>query len=393
MVYLLVFILLAIPVVKYDLFAKTGGENKWYYACLVALILLAGLRYRVGSDTLMYMSVFDDCPKLDELKYFDFAEAKYNPLWYVINAISRSIHDSFTCFQVIHAMFVNSVFFWFFRKYCPLYYFSAILLYYIGYFCYFNMEVMRESLCICIMLLAIPSYMNRKYFMYYVLCIIGVLFHYSAMLLFFLPLLRFFQKPSWKWQLVIFITIVLFVKVINVPTLLLNVLGFNEQMILLLKNYLDMERSLMGMLSEILKYLPIFILICVREANGISDRYDFTPIVMGVVIIYSMAMEVGGFARFINYFVPFIIVYSVNTLYTVLNMDFKSKQMTFLSSVAAFLLLLVNMASFYLGDVSQVYPNTRAYVRYLPYYSIFDPKIDEHRERFVENDREVIIQF
>ena len=101
MVYLLVFILLAIPVVKYDLFAKTGGENKWYYACLVALILLAGLRYRVGSDTLMYMSVFDDCPKLDELKYFDFAEAKYNPLWYVINAISRSIHDSFTCFQVI----------------------------------------------------------------------------------------------------------------------------------------------------------------------------------------------------------------------------------------------------------------------------------------------------
>lgn len=393
MIYLLVFILLLIPVVKYDWMAKTGGENTWFYFNLVVLILLAGLRYRVGSDTLMYMSVFEDCPTLDELKYFDFAEAKYNPLWYVINAISRSIHDSFTCFQVIHAIFVNSVFFWFFRKYCPLYYFSAILLYYLGYFCYFNMEVMRESLCICIMLFAIPSYMNHKYFIYYILCIIGVLFHYSALLLFFLPLLHFFQKPSWKWQLVIFITIVLFVKVIDVPALLLNVLGFNEQMTLLLKNYLDMERSLMGMLSEILKYMPIFILICVREVNGISDRYDFTPFVMGVVIIYSMAMAVGGFARFINYFVPFIIVYSVNTLYTVLNMDFKSKQMTILSSVAAFLLLFVNMASFYLGDVSQVYPNTRAYVRYLPYYSTFDPKIDEHRERFVENDREVIIQF
>lgn len=68
-------------------------------------------------------------------------------------------------------------------------------------------------------------------------------------------------------------------------------------------------------------------------------------------------------------------------------------QITALSSICAFILLLTNMASFYLGDVSDVYPDTKAYVRYVPYHSVLNPKIDEHRERFVENDRDVSIEF
>ena len=193
--------------------------------------------------------------------------------------------------------------------------------------------------------------------------------------------------------MVIFIVIFVFLKVINVPALLLEVLGLNEQLTLLLKNYLDMERSMMGMIAEIIKYLPIFVFICVREANDITDKYDFTPLVMGVIIFYSLAMGIGGFSRFINYFVPFIIVYAVNTVYKILYFDYKQVQITVLSSVCALMLLLVNMASFYLGDVSTVYPDTRAYVRYIPYHSVLNPQIDEHRERFVENDREVAIEF
>ena len=73
--------------------AKTGGESKWYYLNLVVLILLAALRYRVGGDTLMYMSVYDSFPKWDELKYFDFETAEYQPLWYVFTAICRTVYD------------------------------------------------------------------------------------------------------------------------------------------------------------------------------------------------------------------------------------------------------------------------------------------------------------
>ena len=120
MIYVVVFILLLIPVVKYDLMAKSGGENKWYYLNLIVLILLAGLRYRVGGDTLMYMSVYNEWPAIDELKYFDFETALYNPLWYIYTSLPRSISDEFWVFQMIQAVIVNSVFFWFFKKYSPV---------------------------------------------------------------------------------------------------------------------------------------------------------------------------------------------------------------------------------------------------------------------------------
>lgn len=393
MIYFVVFILLLIPVVKYDWMAKTGGEKGWFYFNLVVLILFAGLRYRVGSDTLMYMSMFEDCPKLDELKYFDFSTAKYNPFWYILNAVSRSIYDSFTLFQIIHATIINSIFFWFFRKYCPLYYFSAILLYFIGYFCYFNMEVMRESLCISVLMLSTPFFLQRRWIFYYLMCIVALQFHYSAIVMFGFPFLLFLKKPSWKLQIIIFVSVLLVMRVINLPVLLLDLLGFNEQLTLLLKNYLENQRNIMGIIAELIKYTPIFIFICFHERVRIGNKFNFTPIIMGVIIFYALAMSIGAFSRFINYFVPFIIVYAINSIYGVFSIEFKKMQMMVLSVIGGFALLCVNMLSFYFNDVSETYPNTRSYVRYVPYHSALKPQIDEHRERFVENDREVAIEF
>lgn len=393
MIYFVVFVLLLVPVIKYDLLAKSGGENKWYAFIFVLLVLFAGLRYRVGSDTLMYMSMFDDCPKLDELKYFDFENAKYNPFWYIINAVSKSIYDNFTLFQIIHALIVNSVFFWFFRKYCPKYYFSAVLLYYFGYFCYFNMEVMRESLSISVLLLATPFYMKRRWIPYLCFSVAGVMIHYSAALMFLLPFLLFFRRPSWKWEILLMAVVLVMMKVVNLPMLLLNLFGVNEQLIYLIEGYIYEERNAMGILSEFVNFMPALGFIWFRERHDVDEEYDFTPIIMGTVVFYALAMSIGIFSRFINYFVPYLIIYAVNTIYHVPNLKFRHYQISSLACTFAFVILCFNMMRFYTRDTSDSYPGTRAYVRYIPYHSVLDPEIDERRERFVENDREVSIQF
>lgn len=372
---------------------KPGGEKGWYYFNLVVLILFAGLRYRVGSDTLMYMSMFYEWPKLDELRYFDFATATYNPLWYIFAALARSIYDDFTTLQIMHAVIVNCTFFWFFRKYCPKYYFSAILLYYVGYFCYFNMEVMRESLCICVLLLSTSFLLEKKWLLYFPMCVIGLLTHYSAAIMLVLPFLLLFKRPSWKWEVVILLGIVVVMRVVNVPMLVLSLFGLNDQLILLIGGYIEEMRNVMGVISELLNFFPIFIFIYLREKHQITEENDFTPLMMGTVVVYALAMNVGIFSRFINYFVPFILVYSVNTVYRALYWKFRDYQMSCLLCVAAFFVLNFNMIRFYTKDMSESYPNTRAYVRYIPYHSVLNPKIDEHRERFVENDREVSIEF
>lgn len=372
---------------------KPGGEKGWYYFNLVVLILFAGLRYRVGSDTLMYMSMFYEWPKLDELRYFDFATATYNPLWYIFAALARSIYDDFTTLQIMHAVIVNCTFFWFFRKYCPKYYFSAILLYYVGYFCYFNMEVMRESLCICVLLLSTSFLLEKKWLLYFPMCVIGLLTHYSAAIMLVLPFLLLFKRPSWKWEVVILLGVVVLMRVVNVPMLVLSLFGLNDQLILLIGGYIEEMRNVMGIISELLNFFPIFIFIYLREKHQITEENDFTPLMMGTVVVYALAMNVGIFSRFINYFVPFILVYSVNTVYRALYWKFRDYQISYLLCLMAFFVLNFNMIRFYTKDMSESYPGTRAYVRYIPYHSVLNPKIDEHRERFVENDREVSIEF
>ena len=319
MIYIVVFLLLLIPVVRYDWMVKAGGEKGWYYFNLLVLILFAGLRYRIGGDTLLYMGMFEECPKLQDLKYFDFASAQYNPLWYILNGLSRSIYDDFFLFQLIHAFIVNVSFFHFFRKYCPRYYFTAILLYYIGYFCYFNMEVLRESLCVSVLLWATTFLLSRRWVPYYALCLIALLLHYSAAIMLLFPFLYIFKRPSCLWEIVILVVVVVCMSVVNLPVLLLEMFGINEQLTTLISVYMDDQRNIVGIISEFLNYLPILVCIWVRERYSIVEDRDFTFIVMGTVVVYGLAMNLGILNRFINYFVPFIIVYVVNTIYRVLS--------------------------------------------------------------------------
>lgn len=395
MIYVVVFILLLIPVVKYDLMAKSGGENKWYYFNLIVLILLAGLRYRVGGDTLMYMSMYNEWPAFDELKYFDFETALYNPLWYVYTSIPKSISDEFWVFQMIQAVFVNCVFFSFFKKYSPSYYFSAILVYYVGYYCYFNMEIMREILCISILMLMTGWLEEKKYIPYFIGCAVAVAIHFSALIMLVLPLLYiFFKKPSWKWQLIIMLAVIVVLNVVNIVSIVISMLPLDEQFGMLIEKYLDIETNLNGMISQLILYLPVLGMIFIRERCPINYHDNFTPIIMGVVFAYAMSMGFAGFGRLVNYFIPFVIVYMVHTIYYFIsNVDFKISQISHVVLSLSLCLLVFNYTFYYVRDKSDAYPGTQFYDRYSPYYSVLNPKIDNHREKYIENDMNVSFDF
>lgn len=395
MIYAVVFILLLIPVVKYDLLAKTGGEGKWFWSCLLLLVLLAGFRYRVGGDTLMYYGMFDECPTLDELKYFDFESAIFNPGWYIFNAICKSICDDFTFFQLVHALIVNTTFFHFFRKYCPKYYFSVMLVYYLGYFCYFNMEIMREALCISLLMMATDWLMEKKWIPYYLVCVFALFFHFSAAFMLCLPLLFLFKRNYWKWSIVIFIGVFAVVRIINVPQLLLGFIADDSsQLYLLVDKYIDRETNINGLLSTLLRYLPMLGILWLAERHDVRFTKDFGPLVLGTTIVFASMTCVSIFERFYNYFVPFVLIYFVETVYVILSTKaLRQFQITYLSMLVVVGCFFFNIARFYLKDCSEFYPNTYFYVRYVPYHSIAMPKIEEQRERYTENERDLSINF
>ena len=396
MIYLVVFILLLIPVVKYDLMAKSGGEGKWYYLKLIVLILLAGLRYRVGGDTLMYMSMYHEWPAIDELKYFDFETALYNPLWYIYTSIPKSISDEFWVFQMIQAVIVNSVFFWFFRKYSPQYYFSAILLYYLGYYCYFNMEIMREILCICVLMLVTPCLLNKRWIPYFLGCVVAVYIHFSAIIMFLLPLLFWlFRKPSWKVLLLIMGGVIVFLNIVNLAALLVSIFSLNDKLAVLVEKYMDNQSNIAGMISQLITFLPVLGIVYLREQNQDIDYKDrFLPLVMGIVFAFSLAMGFVGFTRFVNYFIPFVLVVTVHTVYYYLsNVELKLRQVSSTVLVATLCVLFFNYSYYYVRDMSEYYPNTRFGEIFTPYHTIFDKQVEEKREKFIENYRDVGIFF
>lgn len=111
MIYIITLVFLLIPVVRFDLMQLEGNKRMWALSEYVVLVLIVGLRYRVGGDTLFYMDFFEDYPTISELANFDFEDARYNPLWYVYNSIFKTFGNSFTIYQLVQATIVNLAFF------------------------------------------------------------------------------------------------------------------------------------------------------------------------------------------------------------------------------------------------------------------------------------------
>ena len=63
MVYYVILLLLIVLSIRYDLNGKIKYREQWYNTVLAILVLLAGLRYRLGEDTINYLySFFYDIP-------------------------------------------------------------------------------------------------------------------------------------------------------------------------------------------------------------------------------------------------------------------------------------------------------------------------------------------
>ncbi|MBR5963345.1 MAG: EpsG family protein [Bacteroidaceae bacterium] len=384
LIYLVVLVVLLFLVLRYDLLAKTGGEKAWYYASLLMLILLAGFRYRVGGDTIIYMDLFDDNPTIKDLKTFDFGKAEFNPMWYVYNAPFRTL-NSYFLLQMVQAVIVNCSFFHFFRKYTK-YYFTAIFIYYIGYYFYFNMEIQREVLCTCLMLGAYPLIEKKKYLPYYLICAFAMTIHFSALMMMVLPLMKLVKRESYGLCLIVSGVIIVLMGVIDVVSFFLS-LAFDERTAAVIRSYLAKgQANMTGCVVLYLIAVPFILLMFIRKRYKFTNDEFMGRMLMLLCVTQTVGMFVNGFNRFSNYLMPFGIIYIINTFYLNFNRVRLSQWASVLMSGALFVYFL-NLGYYYVKDKSDDLAGMRVYNRYVPYSSIFNPKMDKNRERLILNER------
>ena len=161
-------------------YCEIGGHRKYrkilFYLLFLYAVLLAGLRYRVGGDTIIYMDDYADLPTLSELSIEDFFYQQTEPFYLLLCVLVRMISPEFYLFQLIHALLVNFAVFRFFKKYSN-YPFIGLFIYFLWFYFIFNYEFLRESLAVSVMLLAYGYYQNKRWKKYYACATIALMFH------------------------------------------------------------------------------------------------------------------------------------------------------------------------------------------------------------------------
>ena len=185
----------------YDLCGENKGKRFWKGATQIILILLAGLRYRVGVDTLAYLNRFyEQYPSLGNFSVSDYPIGS-DPLFVILNSVVITIGGRFYIVQLIHAAFVILLISRYVNKHSK-YYFTFLLLYFLFCFREYNMEIMRGSMCVVVSLYGNDYVQKRKWLKGYMLYFFAMLFHVQAVLCFLYPL---FLRIKFNKKTVVFL--------------------------------------------------------------------------------------------------------------------------------------------------------------------------------------------
>lgn len=384
MIYIVIGIYLLALAIQFDFRGKGFAATRKFHFRLAFLILVAlmAFRYRVGGDTLRYMDSYEHM--YGAIDTFDIG-GRLQPLWLLLNNFLHSISPKFLLFQIVHVLFINTVFFSFFKKYSK-YLFVAIFLYYIYPYFIFNMEVIRESFAIAFFLLSIDACLRKRWLIYYLYIAIAFLFHAGAIFLIIVPFLS-----NWKIRpLSIFAICGAGVVVLH---FFLNTSFANTYM--LLNNIEEQGRAYISIKSNINGYIaPLLfrilfpaIIYYIGIKRGLN-KDKLAPLFFFILSVSVLTTIFPQLYRLFNYLRLLEVVLCANVLYLIQHTESSRYRVAFpnLYILPILLLIIANQVVRYqFDDTSSIYMNTRKYQLFYPYYSVFNPEISETREMMMRN--------
>lgn len=381
MIYLVLFFILICLVIRYDINGKTEYKNTCYLCVLALLILLSGLRYRLGIDTTYYLySYYHERPMLHEITIEDLNFGK-DPLFMLINSIVKTIGGKFYIVQLIHAAIVNSLIFLYFRRYSECL-FTCVLLYFVTIFLVLNMEEMRASISIAISLFANDFIIKRKWLKGLMLYGVCCLCHASSIfLLIFIPIISFIRF-NFKGLLILFSLALIgiiamqflidnFQQVIDLDEVVDNKIGFY----LSDDEYTVGTVNVFGYISTILGLIyPMAYLFYLKNHEKSSSLLAVEPFLMLFFLFSILSLQIPIIYRFVRFYSIYNILFvSSFFIYLLQKQSILSKG---IQSLRVFIIMLPFIYSIIKG-----YSDVKTYARYFPYASVIDMETNDQRER------------
>lgn len=380
-VYLIALIFLLYGSITFDFKSNNQNRREWFMFEYIVLVLISGFRYEVGGDTLVYMMRYADYPLLSQLPTLNFSEMDNGPLWYVLVALCKAISQEFYFFQIIHALIVNGAFFCFFKKHSN-FPFTAVLLYALLSFFYYNTEILRASLAVSVFLLiGFDALKEKKWVLYLISIVISFGFHTEALFLLVLPLCHcLYRIRITKISLVITIAIgIVLLTFLNIMPYLQEYLNFSEAMDRRLNGYYADDRtvSFNGVIALVLNN---FIWIVIAVIHKDSERFEKAFFLLFIVILIQTTKYTVFLGRVIDFVKPVLLLMLADAFWKIF------KQRMYSTQIFKILLLTFTMYTGFMQYIDG--PKGMEYWRrYIPYHSIFTDEHDYDRINMMYNYR------
>lgn len=351
-------------------------RNLNYSFLCVILILIAGLRYKVGGDTIRYMESFMfEMPTLDKIRFDGLLGNQYSggstymPLSLLLFSFCKSISNSFYFLQLVCAGFINIVFFWFFKKHTP-YYFAAALFFIVISYLEFNTEIMRESIAIAFTVIGMNALLKKKIITYYFYCFIALGFHLSALSAFAFPL---FMLIKFNWKSIIIcagICVGVTIIYLRLPNLINTLTIINYGLENNIMRYYNEEANIGNNHMQILWFckwiiIPLSSIIAIMFSRR-KHEYIFWGMVLIFIVYGHMSRYSLMFQRFNNFILPYVWILIGTGMVCLANKIrfFKSIGFVYVTIFISFTIIC-----FYLF---LLFVDSEGWLKYYPYTSIFN---------------------
>lgn len=405
MVYLIALIFLLFSIYAFDYKKSQRGATLAYIVILIYMIAIVALRYRIGGDSIGYEIEYRKMPGILDIEGF-MRKTRWEPGFVIFAALCRSVTSDFTFFQLMHAIVVNVIVFWFIYNNTQNR-FTAVTFYLVLCYLNLNTEVLREALAVSVFLLAWPYFRNGKWLYYYLLALLATTFHISAIFtlmlpIFTLPGVREIFKLGYR---TIFICITVFIigyiiqrKFFAVLELLSQNATVSERAQVYAKSsFGGMQLNIIGMLELafqqiVLPLLAIWYL--KKRVIGDKDSREYRwfrkleIMVVAGAYISVLTMFVFIMGRFRNYVLLFEIVAMASCFFLSVRIRDKKFRLGGLNWGMIFFLVLISNLNAYFAPTFGSASNKR-YMLYYPYNSRIDNEEDPQREEILRYGRHI----
>ncbi len=329
--------------------------SKWIFICVyLVMSCMAIFRFGQLGDYFNY--------------YFLYKNPIYtlrDPLYFIYVVIFKLLDIDYTVFVGFTEVIIMGLAFPFFYKTCQRS-FIALFVFYCYTFLWCPMGAMRQAVCISMLLCSYTLLVERRMLLFYILVVIGFLFHGSffAVILIGLFYRKSFYNQRWITYAVLGLTVLALVSVNY-----LQFLGdtFED------RSFSDGESGSDNLVQVALRFFLIIPVLLYKPAYGTDGYYSKAICIIGYAIYCVLSFDVLVAGRMEYYF---------RTFMCLLVATIALNERTALRHITLYVFLFVHIILFFKsfnGIIGEKYYKKGVTMFTYPYISVFDKaEFDEY---------------